>query len=86
MKGKKKKSKKKGKGEEVEDLSTERLYNLYRRKCKEQGVSMCRTLYDQFMDAFDDQEDIPKVGEAISSRFICTMRLGGREQGRFQRH
>jgi len=61
MGGKKKKGKKskKGKKDEEEDLSTEKLYRLYIRKCKENGLSISRTLYEQFND--EENEEISKV-------------------------
>jgi len=62
MGGKKKAAgKKKGKQKEEEDLTTELLWRVYRKKCIENGIKMAKSMNAIFDTCWDEAEHITKV-------------------------
>lgn len=66
MGGKKKGKGGKGKKDQEEDLSTETLQRLFRKKLTEHGGKKSKSMDEFFEKYFEDGEHIKKVSESIS--------------------
>ena len=61
MGAKKRQARKKGAGEEDEDISTELFIPLYRKKCKELTITSLPPIVNLFNDALESGEEVKNV-------------------------
>jgi hypothetical protein len=63
MGAKKRPARKKGTGDDEEDISTELMVPLYRKKCKDLKITTLPSILALFNDALDEGEEVKNVSK-----------------------